>query len=260
MKLDETKITKAIVETYFKKLLDILEVDVAVVGSGPAGLTSAHYLSKAGHKVALFERKLSIGGGMWGGGMIFNEIVVQERGKTILDDFGIATKQHEKGYYTADSIECVTTIASKAVKSGVKIFNLISAEDVMMEDSKVTGVVLNWTSVEMAKLHVDPLAIRSKFVIDATGHSSEIAYIIEKKIGPHLKTKSGKVEGEKSMWAEVGEESLEANTKEVYPGVYVTGMAANAVFGSPRMGAIFGGMLLSGKAAAEIINNKLKQQ
>jgi thiamine thiazole synthase len=29
-------------------------------------------------------------------------------------------------------------------------------------------------------------------------------------------------------------------------------MAANAVFGSHRMGAIFGGMLLSGRRAAEL--------
>ncbi len=38
----------------------------------------------------------------------------------------------------------------------------------------------------------------------------------------------------------------------------VTGMAANAVFGSPRMGAIFGGMFLSGKKAAEVSLGLLK--
>jgi thiazole-adenylate synthase len=58
--------------------------------------------------------------------------------------------------------------------------------------------------------------------------------------------------GEKSMWAEVGEEEIIQNTREVYPGLIVAGMAANATCGSPRMGAIFGGMLLSGKRAAEI--------
>jgi len=258
MKLDETKITKAIVESYFKKLLENIEVDVAIAGGGPAGLTAAYYLSKSKIKVALFERKLSLGGGMWGGGMMFNEIVVQEKGKDILDDFGVKTKEKERGYFTADSIESVTTIASKTSKAGVKIFNLISAEDVMMENDRITGLVLNWTAVEQAGLHVDPLAIRAKFVVDATGHAAEIANIIERKIGPKLKTKSGKIMGEKSMWADVGEESLESNTKEVYPGVYVAGMAANAVFGSPRMGAIFGGMLLSGKKAAEIIGNQLK--
>jgi len=39
--------------------------------------------------------------------------------------------------------------------------------------------------------------------------------------------------------------------------LYVTGMAANAVMGAPRMGPIFGGMLLSGKKVAELIAEKL---
>jgi thiamine thiazole synthase len=60
------------------------------------------------------------------------------------------------------------------------------------------------------------------------------------------------------MWAEKGEREILENTKEAYPGLIVAGMAANAVFGSPRMGAIFGGMLLSGKRAAEIALEKLR--
>jgi thiamine thiazole synthase len=59
------------------------------------------------------------------------------------------------------------------------------------------------------------------------------------------------------MWAEVGEKDIVENTREVYPGLIVAGMAANAVFGSPRMGAIFGGMLLSGKRAAEVTSQLL---
>jgi ribulose 1,5-bisphosphate synthetase/thiazole synthase len=35
--------------------------------------------------------------------------------------------------------------------------------------------------------------------------------------------------------------------------IIVAEIAANTVFSSPRMGAIFGGMLLSGKKAADII-------
>jgi thiamine thiazole synthase len=58
--------------------------------------------------------------------------------------------------------------------------------------------------------------------------------------------------GEKPMWAEKGEKEIIGNAKEVYPGLIVCGMAANAAFGSPRMGATFSGMLLSGKIAAEV--------
>jgi thiamine thiazole synthase len=59
------------------------------------------------------------------------------------------------------------------------------------------------------------------------------------------------------MWAELAERTILDNTREVYPGVYVAGMAANAAFGAPRMGPIFGGMLLSGERAAELILGQL---
>ena len=52
------------------------------------------------------------------------------------------------------------------------------------------------------------------------------------------------------MWADAAENKILDNTKEVYPGVVVAGMAANAVYGPLRMAPIFGGMLLSGKRAA----------
>ncbi len=54
------------------------------------------------------------------------------------------------------------------------------------------------------------------------------------------------------MRAEIGEKEIVRNTKEVYPGLIVAGMAANVALGAPRMGPIFGGMLLSGKRAAEV--------
>ena len=254
MAIDEIKISRAIIDAYHKKLTDALIVDVAIVGAGPAGMVCGYYLAKAGKKVALFERKLSVGGGMWGGGIMFNEIVVQEKAKSILDELGVRTRLYEKHYYLADSIEAVSTICSKAVKAGMRVFNLMSAEDVMVRKHRVCGLVLNWTAVEMAKLHVDPITMSADFVIDATGHAAEVARIVERKSGIRLNTKTGKTLGEQSMWAEVAEDTIVKNSKEVCPGLYACGMCANAVFGGPRMGPIFGGMLLSGrKVAADLI-------
>jgi thiamine thiazole synthase len=168
-----------------------------------------------------------------------------------MDEFGIKTRVYEKGYYLADSIESVSMICAKTVKAGAKIFNLMSAEDVMVRQKRVCGLVLNWTAVEMANLHVDPITMRAKIVVDATGHAAEVVRIVERKSGIRLKTKTGKIMGEQSMWAEVAEETIVKNSKEACPGLYVCGMSANAVFGGPRMGPIFGGMLLSGKKLAE---------
>lgn len=190
---------------------------------------------------------------------MFNQVVVQQESKRILDQLGIRTERYEKGYYLADSIEAVSTLCSQATKAGARIFNLMTVEDVMIRDEKVTGVVINWSAVGLAKLHVDPMAVKSKFVVDATGHESEVAKIIERKLGLRLDTETGGVMGEKPMWADVGERTILDNTKEIFPGVYVAGMAANAVFGGPRMGPIFGGMLLSGEKVARLLIGRLRK-
>jgi thiazole biosynthesis enzyme len=253
MLLDEVKISKTITERFFQKFKESLECDVAIVGGGPAGLTAAYYLASSGKSVVLLERRIALGGGMWGGGMMFNEIVVQEEGKSLLDELGVRAFESDEGYYCADSVEATATICCKAAKSGAKIFNLVSAEDVMLVEERVTGLVINWSAVHVAKLHVDPLTLRSKYVVDATGHSAEIARIIQDKSGCRLKTETGGLIGEKPMWADVGERITVENTKEFFPGVYAAGLCCNVVFGGPRMGPIFGGMLLSGKKAAESI-------
>ncbi|MBC8313488.1 MAG: thiazole biosynthesis protein [Candidatus Cloacimonetes bacterium] len=259
MALNDEIITKAIVERFAEKFIDNLNQDVIIAGAGPAGLTLAYYLVKNGFKVSMFEKKLSIGGGMWGGGMMFNEIVVQEDGKAVLDEFGIKTVKYENDYYTADSVETISTLCSFAMKAGVKIFNCILVEDVMIDKGEICGVVVNWTPVEQTGLHVDPLSIKSKIIVEATGHPLELLKILERKVGAKLFTKTGKIIGEKSMNAEIGEKTVVENSKEIYKNVYVVGMAANAAFGANRMGPIFGGMILSGKKLAAIITKKLNK-
>jgi len=260
MRLDEVTISRIITKSFMEDFLRAMDVEVAVGGAGPSGMAAAYYLAKEGVKTVIFERSLRPGGGMPGGGMMFNTIVVQEEAKEILDEFDVRTKEYEEGYYVADAVETSSALCLKAVQAGAKIFNLMSIEDVMIrENNRIAGLVLNWSAIEIARLHVDPLSMRSRVVIDATGHACEICHIVVNKLGGRLNTEGGGVMGEKPMWAEVAEKKIMENTKEVYPGLIVAGMAANAVCGTPRMGPIFGGMLLSGRRAAEISIGILRQ-
>jgi ribulose 1,5-bisphosphate synthetase/thiazole synthase len=87
--IKETQISKAIVDSYHRKLLRSIESDVVIVGAGPAGLTAASDLAAAGRKVTILEKRLAPGGGVWGGGMGMNEIVVQEEAIPVLEESAI---------------------------------------------------------------------------------------------------------------------------------------------------------------------------
>ena len=260
MKLDDIEISRAIIDNYYTKLLDSLELDVALVGAGPSNLITGILLGEKNIKTAIFESKLAPGGGVWGGGMMFNEVVVQDAALHLFDKVGVDHEEKKAGYYTADSVELASTLISKCVKSGVKIFNLIKVVDVMFREEdggkKIDGLVLQWSPIEHIGLHVDPLSIRAKYVVDGTGHPAEVCSIVSRKMDVSLDTATGKVVGEMSMWADKGEEMTVDSASEVFPNLFVTGMAANAVKGAPRMGPIFGGMLLSGEKIAGIISER----
>lgn len=108
-------------------------------------------------------------------------------------------------------------------------------------------------------MHVDPLVIMARAVVDGTGHDCDIARTLERKNNIKLNTETGKVMGERSLSIDEAERTTIENTKEIFPGLYVCGMASNGVSGGFRMGPIFGGMFLSGKRVADLIAKNLSE-
>jgi thiamine thiazole synthase len=62
------------------------------------------------------------------------------------------------------------------------------------------------------------------------------------------------------MFVEKSEDMVVEKTGEVHPGLLACGMAVAEVYGIPRMGPTFGGMLLSGRKVAKIAISKLQKE
>ncbi|MEG2281914.1 MAG: sulfide-dependent adenosine diphosphate thiazole synthase, partial [Rikenellaceae bacterium] len=195
----EKVVSQGIVKSYFEKLMSNLEVDAAIVGGGPSGLVAAYYLAKAGKKVALYELKLAPGGGMWGGAMMFNDIIVQSNALPILDELGVHYRKAEGDTYILDSVHATSALIYAATKAGATIFNCYSVEDVVFKNEEVSGLVVNWAPVIREGMHVDPLMVMSKTVLDGTGHECMIARIVARKNSVKLNTPTGGVVGERSL-------------------------------------------------------------
>jgi len=256
-KLVETDISKAILNAYHEKLSERIVNDVLIIGAGPSGLTSAFYLAQKGLKVTLLEKRLSPGGGIWGGGMAMNEAVVQDDVLPLLDEIGIRHVTRQGNLHTVDTIELAAGLCLNAVKSGALLFNLMTVEDVCVHQDRVTGVAVNRTEIARL-LPVDPITFAAKAVVDATGHEAVVVEALRKR-GLLVDSTVAEQPGEGPMDATSGEEFVVKRVAEVYPGLWVAGMSVCATFGGPRMGPIFGGMLLSGMRVAELVSSRLAE-
>ena len=245
----ESEVAKAIASSFLHQFEEYVVSDVIIVGGGPSGLIAGKELAEAGLKTVIIERNNYLGGGFWAGGYFMNKVTLRAPSQAVLDELGVPYEQASEGLYVADAPHACSRLIAASCDAGAKFFNLTLVEDlVVKENNRVAGVVINWSPVthlpkEVAAL--DPVPLETKVVIDATGHEACIARKLEKQ--GVLKMK-----GEGSLWIDKSEDGVVAKTGEVYPGLVVTGMAVAGVYGLPRMGPTFGGMLLSGKKAAEV--------
>ena len=253
-KVSEKQITSAILEEFSKTLREYVESDAVIVGGGPSGLVAGKVLAQNGHKVLLIEANNYLGGGFWIGGFLMNGVTIREPGQRMLDEIGVPYTETTPGLYITSGPHACSKLVAAACDAGLKILNMAKFDDVVLrEGNRVGGVVINWTPVSAlprAITCVDPIAIESRLVIDATGHDAVVLQALEKR--DLLKCK-----GYGAMWVEKSEDLVVEKTGEVHPGLIVTGMAVATMYGIPRMGPTFGGMLLSGEKAGLVASELL---
>ncbi len=250
----ESAVTRAIVEEFSAQFCQYAESDCVVVGAGPSGLVAARELARSGLKVLLVERNNYLGGGFWVGGYLMNKVTVRSPGEELLAELDVPLKEVQPGLFVADGPHACSKLIASACDAGVRVANLTSVDDVVLrEGNRVAGVVVNWTPVEALPRQitcVDPVALQTQVVVDATGHDAAVAHKLADRGLLTLAGFSG-------MWVERSEDAVVQKTGEVHPGLVVTGMAVATVHGLPRMGPTFGGMLLSGRRAAQVVAEKL---
>jgi len=254
--VSENQVTAAIVREFSQEFLANLASEVVIIGAGPSGLVAGRELAKDGLKVLIIESNNYLGGGFWVGGYLMNVVTFRSPAQDILEELSIPYRQVEPGLFTASGPHACSKLIASACDSGVKFLNLTKFDDVILKENRIGGVVVNWAPVSSLPKQitcVDPVAIEAKLIIDATGHDAAVAAALERR--GLIKTK-----GFGPMDVGVSEDLVVEYTKEIYPGLIACGMSVATVFGLPRMGPTFAGMLVSGKRAATLAKELLAKE
>jgi sulfide-dependent adenosine diphosphate thiazole synthase len=252
--VSESEITRTITSMFNDTLQEYSQSDVIVIGAGPAGLTAARGLANNGIKTLVIEQNNYLGGGYWVGGYMMNPVTVRAPAQMVWEELGVRYKKISDSLYATWGPEACSKLIAAACEAGVRFLQLTKFDDLVLKNKRVGGVVVNWMPVSALPRNitcVDPIALESRIVVDASGHDS----VAVKRL-----MQRGLVDwkGMDPMWVDGGEDAVVENTAEIFPGLVATGMCVTETYGLPRMGPTFGSMLLSGKKVAEIVTDKLK--
>jgi sulfide-dependent adenosine diphosphate thiazole synthase len=173
----------------------------------------------------------------------------------IWDELGVPYRKMGSGLYATWGPHACSKLIAAACDAGVRFLQLTKFDDLILKNGRVGGVVVNWMPVSALPRNVtcvDPVALESKIVVDASGHDSvAVRRLMDRG---YVKWK-----GMDPMWVDGGEDEVVNKTGEVFPGLIAAGMSVTETFGLPRMGPTFGSMLLSGNKAAEIAQSKMQE-
>jgi len=247
---------------YFQDLHDYADTDVVIVGAGSAGLSCAYELSKIAPdvKIAIIEQSVSPGGGAWLGGQLFSAMVVRKPANLFLDELAIPYDDEGDHVVVKHAALVTSTILAKVLaQPNVKLFNATVVEDLIIREDeasgkpRVGGVVTNWTLVALnhhTQSCMDPNVMEAKVVVSACGHDGPFGAHSVKRLATLGMLPA--IQGMGGLDMNSAEDKIVNNTREVCPGVILTGMELAETDASPRMGPTFGAMLVSGQKAAHV--------
>jgi sulfide-dependent adenosine diphosphate thiazole synthase len=253
--VSEKEITRTIANMFSETMAEYTDSDVIIIGAGPAGLTAGRDLGRMGVKTLIIEQNNYVGGGYWVGGYMMNPVTVRAPAQKIWDELGVPYRKIREGLYATWGPHACSKLIAATCDAGARFLQLTKFDDLVLKNDRVGGVVVNWMPVSALPRNVtcvDPVALESRIVIDASGHDS----VAVKRL---MDRGYVKWKGMDPLWVEGSEDAVVNYTGEVFPGLIATGMSVTETHGLPRMGPTFGSMLLSGKKAAEIAVGKLKE-
>ncbi|PCH40061.1 thiazole biosynthetic enzyme [Wolfiporia cocos MD-104 SS10] len=262
--IEEAQVSRAMIKRYFATMYERAVSDVVIIGAGSAGLSCAYHLGKSRPdlKITIIEAGVAPGGGAWLGGQLMTPMVVRKPADRFLTEIGVPFEDEGSFVVVKHAALFTSTVLSRVLAMpNVVLMNATAVEDLIVREDfagrqRVAGVVTNWTLVSLnhdTQSCMDPNVITAPVIISATGHDGPMgAFSAKRLVSMGLLKELGNMRG---LDMNRAEPAIVNGTREVAPGLVMTGMELSEHDGSNRMGPTFGAMMASGvKAAHEAIH------